>query len=135
MSTYDYDAWGNVVNSTGSTPNAYLYRGKRYDADISLAYLRARYFNPVTGRFLSTDPARGIVTNPSTLHRYLYASANPADKIDPSGCATQVEKTTLLASFAFNALLIQQLIQVDKHTNCIWQKEMTGLKLHFSRPY
>ena len=44
---YDYDAWGNAVNVTGSTPNAYLYRGEQYDPDLTLYYLRARYFgNP-----------------------------------------------------------------------------------------
>src|SRR5204863_3823956 len=48
--TYDYDAWGSAVNGTGSTPNLYLYQGEQYDADLGLCYLRARYFNPLTGR-------------------------------------------------------------------------------------
>jgi RHS repeat-associated protein len=54
--TYDYDAWGNTVNTTGTTPNVYLYRGEQFDSDLSLYYLRARYFNPLTGRFLTKDP-------------------------------------------------------------------------------
>ena len=57
--TYDYDAWGNAVNTTGSTPNAYLYRGEQYDADLSLYYVRARYLNTSTGRFLTMDPLLG----------------------------------------------------------------------------
>jgi RHS repeat-associated protein len=83
--TYDYDAWGNTVNTTGSTPNVYLYRGEQYDADLGLYYLRARYFNPETGRFLTKDPELGHRDDPATLHKYLYADGNPVDFADPSG--------------------------------------------------
>jgi hypothetical protein len=41
--TYDYDAFGNIVNSTGSTPNNYLFAGEQYDPALSLYYNRARY--------------------------------------------------------------------------------------------
>jgi uncharacterized protein RhaS with RHS repeats len=47
--TYDYDAFGNKINSTGTTPNNYLYRGEQFDSDLSMYYLRARYYNPLTG--------------------------------------------------------------------------------------
>jgi len=47
--TYNYDAFGNLITSTGSTPNNYLYRGEQWDSDLSLYYLRARYYNPMTG--------------------------------------------------------------------------------------
>jgi RHS repeat-associated protein len=83
--TYDYDAWGNVVNSTGPTPNNYLYRGEQYDPDLGLYYLRARYFNPVTGRFLTRDPAKDQPLLPRTLHKYLYAAADPVNVKDPTG--------------------------------------------------
>ena len=83
--TYDYDAWGNAVNVTGSTPNAYLYRGEQYDSDLNLYYLRARYLNPLSGRFLTRDPEAGRPPDPATLHRYLYAGADPVNKLDPTG--------------------------------------------------
>jgi RHS repeat-associated protein len=54
--TYDFDGFGNEVNTTGTTLNVYLYRGEQYDPDLGLYYLRARFYNPLTGRFLSTDP-------------------------------------------------------------------------------
>ena len=57
--TYDYDAFGNKINSTGTTTNNYLYRGEQYDSDLGLYYLRARYYNPNTGRFMSRDPEDG----------------------------------------------------------------------------
>jgi len=78
--TYEYDAFGNKVNSTGTTPNNYLYGREQYDTDLSLYYLRARYYNPTTGRFLNVDPLAG-----QGQRRYEYAGANPVDGSDPSG--------------------------------------------------
>jgi RHS repeat-associated protein len=68
-----------------STPNVYLYRGEQYDSDVGLYYLRARYLDPATGRFMSTDPAPSFVGAPATLPKYLYASADPVGQIDPTG--------------------------------------------------
>jgi RHS repeat-associated protein len=81
--TSDYDAWGNAVNSTGSTPNVYLYRGEQFDSDLGLYYLRARYLNPTTGRFLTRDTYPGDITNPVSLDKYMYASADPVNGLDP----------------------------------------------------
>jgi RHS repeat-associated protein len=86
--TYDYDAFGNKVNSTGTTPNNYLYRGEQFDPDLGIYYLRARYYNPLTGRFMGRDPEDGDVTNPATLHRYMYANGDPVNAFDPSGRVT-----------------------------------------------
>jgi RHS repeat-associated protein len=83
--TYEHDAWGNSFGSVGSTPNVYLYRGEQYDSDLGLYYLRARYFNSLSGRFLSRDPKAGHLKVPVTLHKYLYAGANPVNLEDPSG--------------------------------------------------
>jgi len=94
--TYDYDAWGNEINTTGSTPNVYLYRGEQHDADLTLYYLRARYFNPVTGRFLSRDPEVGRIKVPASLHKYLYAGGDPVNRLDPAGRAEMFEYLTLM---------------------------------------
>jgi len=83
--TYEYDAFGNKWTVSGTTPNNYLYRGEEFDPDLGLNYLRARYYNPATGRFMSRDPENGIPTDPETLHKYLYAGGDPVDKWDPSG--------------------------------------------------
>jgi uncharacterized protein RhaS with RHS repeats len=48
-------------------------------------YLRARYYNPATGRFLAMDPGQGDILNPATLHKYLYAGNNPVNASDPTG--------------------------------------------------
>jgi RHS repeat-associated protein len=83
--TYNYDAFGNKLNSTGTTPNNYLYRGEQYDPDLGLYYLRARYYNPLTGRFMSRDPEDGMPLSPKTLHKYLYAGGDPVNVADASG--------------------------------------------------
>jgi len=83
--TYTYDAFGNLIRSTGTTQNNYLYTGEQYDPNIGFYYLRARYMNPENGRFLTTDPIPGLAFDPVTLHKYLYARGNPANVIDPRG--------------------------------------------------
>jgi RHS repeat-associated protein len=89
--SYEYDAFGNEINHTGTTPNVYLYRGERYDSDLDLYYLRARWYNPVTGSFMTRDPYQGSIYDPASLHRYNYARSNPVNNIDPSGRASAAE--------------------------------------------
>jgi RHS repeat-associated protein len=83
--TYDYDAFGNLLRRTGTTPNDYLYAGQRRDRALGLDYLRARYMNPDTGRFWSMDSFEGEAADPLSLHKYLYAHADPVSYVDPSG--------------------------------------------------
>jgi len=89
--TYDYDAFGNSFTVTGSTPNNYLYRGEQFDADLGLYYFRARYYNPLTGRFMSRDPENGRAKYPASLHKYLYALGDPGNRIDPTGRDSMLE--------------------------------------------
>jgi RHS repeat-associated protein len=83
--TYDYDAFGVLIHSTGTTPNSYLYSGEQFDADLGLYYNRARYLNTGTGRFWSMDDDEADGYEPASLHKYLYSQANPVGNIDPSG--------------------------------------------------
>ncbi len=83
--TYDYDAFGNLVHSTGTTPNNYLFAGEQFDPDLNLYFNRARYLNTSTGRFWSMDTDEGRDLEPFSLHKYLYASGDPVDRLDPSG--------------------------------------------------
>ncbi|MCP4286515.1 MAG: RHS repeat-associated core domain-containing protein, partial [Gammaproteobacteria bacterium] len=85
IDTYSYDAYGMLLNSTGTMINPYLYRGEQYDADLRAYYLRARYYQPGIGRFLTTDPMEAIDTEPLSLHRYVYGNDNPLRYLDPSG--------------------------------------------------
>jgi RHS repeat-associated protein len=66
-------------------------RGEQFDSDLGLYYLRARYYNPATGRFMGRDPEDGEITDPKTLHRYVYAGGDPVNGLDPSGKAELFE--------------------------------------------
>ena len=83
--TYTFDAFGNLTDSTGDTENSYLYRGGQFDSFTGLYYLRARYMNPSTGMFITMDEYAGSVFEPVSLHKYLYANANPVTFCDPTG--------------------------------------------------
>ncbi len=88
---YDYLAFGTIRARTGTTANPYQFSGERYDSTTSLVHLRARYYDPMTGRFLSKDPFGGVMRDPVSLHRYLYANANPLAYSDPTGMFSVAE--------------------------------------------
>ncbi|WP_415882126.1 Ig-like domain-containing protein [Neptuniibacter sp. QD34_54] len=83
--SYNYEAFGELLNQTGSTDNSYLYTGEQYDAGLDQYYLRARYYDQGVGRFTQMDEFKGWSDDPVTLHKYLYANIDPANATDPSG--------------------------------------------------
>lgn len=99
--TYVYDAWGKLVPADSSTPtgNHYRYTGEQWDADLGFYHNRARYLNANTGRFWNMDPFEGNQSDPQSLHKYLYAHANPVNNVDPSGLetGTLTEKNVVVA--------------------------------------
>jgi RHS repeat-associated protein len=108
--SYEYGAFGNSVSTSGNTPNEFLYRGEQYDSDLGLYYLRARYYNPLTGRFMSRDPEDGKPINPKTLHKYLYAGGDPVNRWDPTGRDEEEYETPfpiLLAQIRRSALIVK----------------------------
>jgi RHS repeat-associated protein len=82
---YFYDAFGRLVSRSGTTTNFYLFTGEQFDPNLGFSYLRARYSDLATGRFISADPFAGNPDEPLTLHKYLYAAGNPVNNRDPSG--------------------------------------------------
>jgi RHS repeat-associated protein len=94
--TYDYDAFGNLINLTGTTPNMYRFAGEAYDAALGLYYNRARYLNTTTGRFWSMDSDEGDSRDPLSLHKYLYVADNAPNSFDPSG--HEIDSVSLAAA-------------------------------------
>jgi RHS repeat-associated protein len=98
--TYDYDAFGNLVNSTGTTPNNYLFAGEQDDPALGLYYNRARYLNSATGRFWNFDTDEGDDERPASLNKYLYTEGDPVDNLDPTG-----NEIDAVAAFSIGATL------------------------------
>ena len=61
------------------------YAGEYYDEESGLYYLRARYYDPSIGRFISMDSYEGDITNPLSLNLYTYVENDPLSYVDPSG--------------------------------------------------
>ena len=79
---YDYDPYGEgraVEGYSGSYLNPFRYSGEYFDEETGFYYLRARYYDPTIGRFLTEDPA-GDGTN-----WYAYCGNDPINFVDPSG--------------------------------------------------
>ena len=94
--TLVFDAFGNETNRTGTTDNPYGFQGEERDA-TGLYYLRARYMDPATGTFTTMDTYGGSLSDPMSLHKYLFANSNPVMYSDPSGHMTLAEECGVMA--------------------------------------
>jgi RHS repeat-associated protein len=87
IEAYSYDAWGGALTATGSagTKNKFRFTGQALDPATGLYFLRARYYERVSGRFLTKDQFSGIARFTLTGNRYVYTENNPATFVDRSG--------------------------------------------------
>jgi RHS repeat-associated protein len=88
--SYNYDAFGQLTSGQTNPASSYLYTGQQYDTLTQLYDLRARYYNPAQGRFLSQDTWPIDLQNPIELNRYAHARNNPISYNDPSGLSGAV---------------------------------------------
>jgi len=88
VNSYEYDEWGNITSQTETIANEFKYAGQIYDSETGLYYLRARYYDPTTGRFISKDSNEGNIVNPLSLNLYTYCENNPVNYVDPTGHIT-----------------------------------------------
>ena len=110
---YAYDPFGKIANSLGTSANPFKYVGKYgvMDEGNGLAYVRARYFSPDLGRFITKDPLTGTDGDSQGLHRYVYALNNPVMLVDVSGYTAidiladqATQGTNLFSTMTYKAL-------------------------------
>src|SRR5690606_33646067 len=77
---YTYEPYG--APASGTYEQGPGYTGHVADALTGLSYMQQRYYDPIAGRFLGTDP---IAASPASFNRYAYANNNPYRYIDPDG--------------------------------------------------
>jgi RHS repeat-associated protein len=75
----EHDVWGNLQAGEGGT--GYAFTGREWDAESGLYYYRARYYDPMSGRFISDDPS-GFEND---INLYQYVFSNPTRWVDPTG--------------------------------------------------
>jgi RHS repeat-associated protein len=102
---YAYEAFGEIIKQLGNTQNSYLFAGEQRDPNLGLDYLRARYLDVNSGRFVSRDLIIGDLQTPITLHKHLYANANPVNYTDPSGLFYSLVSSSAFSSLSFSIAL------------------------------
>jgi RHS repeat-associated protein len=90
VESYDYDPWGRVLAvrdgdgtelARSAIGNRFLFQGREYSWATGLYCFRARWYDPVTGRFISKDPS-GIANG---LNEYVALNNSPVNFVDPTG--------------------------------------------------
>ena len=80
LNRYEYDAFGECIIKEETVANRFGFAGEQYDPVAGMYYLRARFYNPVIGRFIQEDTYYG-----DGLNLYAYCHNNPVGYVDPSG--------------------------------------------------
>lgn len=100
--SYEYDAWGNILSSSGSKAeiNPLRYRGYYYDTETGFYYLQSRYYDPVTHRFINADAPEYSEIAADSLddtNLFAYCSNNPVMRVDETGELCSWLKKTIAA--------------------------------------
>ena len=122
---YRYDAFGNQKTANANDTNPFRYAGEYYDKETGLIYLRNRYYDTRTGRFITEDPIR------DGLNWYVYCGNNPVMFVDPLGLAPGDPFESMdLAALDFAILYNEQSINHDNGNGGKFNGREYGSKIY-----
>jgi RHS repeat-associated protein/uncharacterized repeat protein (TIGR01451 family) len=78
---YELSPFGEIERPAGVPLSRQLFNARDWDPDARLYYVRARFYDPATGRFISPDPIRFR----GGWNLYAYGNNDPLNNIDPLG--------------------------------------------------
>ena len=102
---YVYDVFGAERTYSGTDQTDFTFAGEQMDKTSGLQYLRARYYDPEDGRFISVDPIQYNPYSIQTYNRYVYGLNNPIKFIDPKGESVLVAAAAGVGAF-FGGVII-----------------------------
>ncbi|OPX41900.1 tRNA(Glu)-specific nuclease WapA precursor [Ruminiclostridium hungatei] len=120
IKVYDYDAFGNEKNIDPGDTNLFRYCGEYFDKETGTIYLRARYYDPTIGRFITEDSYWGKDSDPLSLNLYTYCGNNPINYIDPSGHLSDEYLLRLAGDSPVNASDYSQIKNPVARVYCAW---------------
>ncbi|MCP5461682.1 MAG: RHS repeat-associated core domain-containing protein [bacterium] len=91
---YRYSGFGQIIEQSEIAENEFQFSSKRINPDTGLSYFGARYYDPLTGRFISRDPM-GFIDGPNG---YIYVANNPFQYIDPFGLNARSTSSDFLSN-------------------------------------
>lgn len=130
VNRYDYDVWGNFITKEETVHNPFTYFGQTYDENTGLYYLRARYYDPTTGRFTQQDPSE------DGYNWYVYGNNNPVMYVDENGLRSQKEADRIIRNntayiisaaqeFGVNPSILAATIYAEQRLNVDWKDDVT----------
>ena len=102
QNSYQYDAFGVQLEEEEQFYNCIRYTGQQYDGLTEQYYLRARYYNPVLGRFMQEDVYQG-----DGLNLYAYCGNNPVTYFDPSGYSSYEDAIERVSNMSYEDIVAE----------------------------
>jgi RHS repeat-associated protein len=143
--TKEYEPYGKGLNSSGSGETSYGFTGE-YLSSQDLIYLRARWYLPNIGRFITRDKWGGIPLRPLSYNRWLYGYDSPIVHIDPTGqsphlcipligCVDTAKNAVTAAKLAYSRVgpVVLAIAQNARGGN-VWRNRFNCLSSVWSKP-
>ena len=135
---YSYDAFGTKRNQTGLSAQPFSFTSEQVDSEAGMVFLRARYYDPNFGRFISADRFPNLASQSQSGNRYVYVQNNPITLVDPTGNAwydfmdaskngvNDFVYNNFIKSIPFIKDLGQASNGYHQYTNAVWGNDDMG---------